>query len=96
LDRNSIAGGETVATFLAAVTYYLLSTPEAYKKLRDEIRGKYMDISEINSTSALQLPYLQAVISEGLRIYPQALRGFPALLRPRKEFGWTRDMYLEV
>jgi hypothetical protein len=93
LDRNSIAGGETVATFLAAVTYYLLSTPEAYKKLRDEIRGKYMDISEINSTSALQLPYLQAVISEGLRIYPPGSQGFPRVTPPTEGI-WVDKRYV--
>lgn len=81
---NSIAGGETVASFLAAVTYYLLSTPEAYKRVRDEIRGRYRDISEIDSTSALQLPYLQAVITEGLRIYPPGSQGFPRVTPPEE------------
>ncbi|KAJ5786687.1 cytochrome P450 [Penicillium pulvis] len=79
-----IAGGETVATFLAAVTFYLLSTPEAYKRLRDEIRGRYLDVSEIDSTSALQLPYLQAVITEGLRIYPPGSQGFPRITPPEE------------
>jgi cytochrome P450 len=33
-----LAGGETVATFLAATVYYLLKTPEVYKAMRTEIR----------------------------------------------------------
>ncbi|KAF7623740.1 hypothetical protein AFLA_007466 [Aspergillus flavus NRRL3357] len=78
-----IAGGETVATFLAAVTYHLLSTPNAYQKLRDEIRARYNHLSEITSTTALQLPYLQAVISEGLRIYPPGSQGFPRNTPPQ-------------
>ncbi|KAE8361745.1 cytochrome P450 [Aspergillus caelatus] len=78
-----IAGGETVATFLAAVTYHLLSTPHVYQKLRDEIRGRYNHLSEITSTTALQLPYLQAVISEGLRIYPPGSQGFPRNTPPQ-------------
>ncbi|KAF5027086.1 hypothetical protein F66182_798 [Fusarium sp. NRRL 66182] len=72
-----IAGGETVATFLAGMTYFLIKTPRAYQKLRDEIRGRYKSRDEITALSASQLPYLQAVISEGLRIYPPGSQGFP-------------------
>ncbi|KAI9794982.1 MAG: Cytochrome P450 monooxygenase orf9 [Peltula sp. TS41687] len=74
-----IAGGETVYTFLAAVTYYLLATPETYNKLRDEIRGRYNSYDEIDATKAQQLPYLAAVINEGLRIYPPGSQGFPRI-----------------
>lgn len=77
IDLISIAGGETVSTFLAAVTYYLLTHPETYHKLRQEIRARYGKYDEIDANTALQLPYLQAVISEGLRIYPPGSQGFP-------------------
>ncbi|KAJ5973642.1 benzoate 4-monooxygenase cytochrome P450 [Penicillium waksmanii] len=69
-----IAGGETVATFLAAATFYLLRNPE---KLKDEIRGKFKTYEKIDHVAAQALPYLQAVISEGLRIYPPGSQGFP-------------------
>ncbi|KAH6674968.1 benzoate 4-monooxygenase cytochrome P450 [Halenospora varia] len=72
-----IAGGETVATFLAATTFHLLKSPAAYTKLRNEIRSRYKSVAEIDALSAQQLPYLQAVISEGLRIYPPGSQGFP-------------------
>ncbi|KAL8724112.1 MAG: hypothetical protein Q9166_008124 [cf. Caloplaca sp. 2 TL-2023] len=74
-----IAGGETVSTFLPAVTYYLLTNPEPYRKLREEIRNSYTSLDEINAASALRLPYLQAVIAEGLRIYPPGSQGFPRI-----------------
>ncbi|KAI9046668.1 hypothetical protein LZ554_009409 [Drepanopeziza brunnea f. sp. 'monogermtubi'] len=74
-----IAGGETVATFLAATLYYLLKTPEAYTAMREEIRNRFPTYESINATSAQQLPYLQAVIHEGLRIYPPGSQGFPRL-----------------
>ncbi|KAL6915492.1 hypothetical protein FSST1_006987 [Fusarium sambucinum] len=74
-----IAGGETVATFLAGVTYFLLKTPKAYQKLRAEIRGRYASGDAITTMSTAQLPYLQAVISEGLRIYPPGSQGFPRI-----------------
>ena len=46
-------------------------------KLRQEIRSHFPSYSDINSTKAFQLPYLQAVISEGLRIYPPSPQGLP-------------------
>ncbi|PVH93071.1 cytochrome P450 monooxygenase [Periconia macrospinosa] len=74
-----IAGGETTATTLAATTFYLLQNPECYEKLKHEVRERFKTYESINSTAALQLPYLQAVISEGLRIYPPGSQGFPRI-----------------
>lgn len=74
-----IAGGETVSTFLAATTFYLLKTPDSYSKARDEVRKRFQTYESIDATSAQQLPYLQAVISEGLRIYPPGSQGFPRI-----------------
>ncbi|KAI1818680.1 cytochrome P450 [Poronia punctata] len=73
----TVAGGETVATFLASATYYLLNTPSTLSRLQAEVRGAFKSYDEINSTRAQQLPYLQAVIAEGLRIHPPGSRGFP-------------------
>ncbi|KAI1098801.1 cytochrome P450 [Jackrogersella minutella] len=72
-----IAGGETSATCLAAAVYYLLKTPAALEKLTREIRSRYASYQDIDATSALQLPYLQAVINESLRIHPPGSQGFP-------------------
>ena len=66
-----------MATCLAAATYYLLKTPDAYAKLKSEIRNRYQSYEEIDAESALQLGYLQAVISEALRIHPPGSQGFP-------------------
>ncbi|CAD6584580.1 MAG: hypothetical protein ASARMPREDX12_001698 [Alectoria sarmentosa] len=74
-----IAGGETTATFLAAVTFYLLDSPKSYRKLQAEVREKYSCMEEITAGSALQLPFLQAVIHEGLRMYPPGSQGFPRI-----------------
>ncbi|KAI0396358.1 cytochrome P450 [Xylariaceae sp. FL0594] len=73
----TVAGGETVATFLASATYYLLNTPSALSRLQREIRTAFASYEEINATRAQQLPYLQAVVAEGLRMHPPGSRGFP-------------------
>lgn len=72
-----IAGGETVATFLATITFYLLKEQQAYDKLRDEIRSHFRSYEDICAVAAQQLPYLQAVIKEALRIHPPGSQGFP-------------------
>jgi cytochrome P450 len=65
-----LAGSETTATALSAITYYLLRTPKVMGKLQKEIRTTFKAYSEINSKLTQDLPYLGAVILEGLRIYP--------------------------
>ncbi|OTA96863.1 hypothetical protein M434DRAFT_392544 [Hypoxylon sp. CO27-5] len=74
-----IAGGETTATTLAATLYYALRSPEVRVKLTNEIRSRYESYDEIDSANALQLPYLQAVINEALRIHPSGAHGFPRI-----------------
>lgn len=64
---------------MAAVTFYLLKNPDSYAKLANEIRARYSSYEEIDAKSAQQLVYLQAVIHEGLRIYPPGSQGFPRL-----------------
>lgn len=74
---SSIAGGETTATFLAAATYYLLRNPASLSRLQGEITARFSSYAEINASAARQLPYLQAVIGEGLRLYAPGSQGFP-------------------
>lgn len=73
-----VAGSDTVATPIRGTFLYLLSSPQAYGKLRTEIddflaaRGAVGrdKTGIIMNSEALQLPYLQAVIYEGLRMNP--------------------------
>ena len=55
-------------------------------KLTTEIREAYASYDEINATKAMQLPYLQAVINEALRIHPPGSQGFPRV-SPGTEIG---------
>ncbi|KAI4254075.1 MAG: hypothetical protein LQ352_003321 [Teloschistes flavicans] len=74
-----IAGGETVSTFLAGVTYFLLKHPQKLKTLVTEIREAFKSYADINAKDAQQLTYLQAVINEGLRLFPPASQGSPRI-----------------
>ena len=72
-----VAGSETTATTLSGVTYYLGRTPHAYAKLSEEVRSAFQSYEAINGRSTESLPYLKAVIEEGLRIFPPVPIGLP-------------------
>ncbi|KAL2065351.1 hypothetical protein VTL71DRAFT_3021 [Oculimacula yallundae] len=66
-----LAGSETTGTALAGTTYYLLKTPEAFTIVVEEVRKAFETEDEINFLNcAERLPYMQACLQEGLRIYP--------------------------
>lgn len=63
------AGTETTAHTLGVITYHLCENPDMLQKLRAEL--KHVDLSSKNTRKLLQLeqlPYLYAVINEGLRL----------------------------
>ena len=71
-QSNIGAGSDTTAISLSAIVYYLLKHPETYKRLKDEIdqaavQGKISD--SISFKEAQELPFLQAVIKEALRLH---------------------------
>lgn len=80
-----LAGSETTATALSGITYHLLKNPDARRRCVAEVRSAFAREDDINlaSTGATALPYLQACISEGMRMYPPA----PTLLPRRTPRG---------
>jgi cytochrome P450 len=64
------AGSETSATALSGITYFLLRNPSSLARLNAEIRGAFKSVHDLALDDLRRLPYLQAVISEGLRMYP--------------------------
>jgi hypothetical protein len=72
-----LAGSETSSTLLSSLTYFLLNNPDTLKILQDEVRGAFKDLESIDGNSTSNLPYLFAVIEEGLRIFPPVAFGLP-------------------
>ncbi|KAK3348834.1 cytochrome P450 [Lasiosphaeria hispida] len=70
-----IAGSDTSASTIRAVMLHLLSNPAAYRRLQAEIDAAPIS-SPAKDAEARQMPYLQAVIREGLRILPPAAGTF--------------------
>jgi cytochrome P450 len=78
-----IAGSETTATLLSGVTYWLLQTPDALRKVTEEVRRAFESEEEINFTNATaRLPYMLACLDEGFRIYPPVPSGLPRMTLP--------------
>jgi cytochrome P450 len=69
-----LAGSDTSATTIRATMLYLMSHPRVYRKLQNEIdaavRARKTTSHIISAAEAAELPYLQAVIKEGMRIWP--------------------------
>ncbi|KAJ0104257.1 uncharacterized protein J7T55_009421 [Diaporthe amygdali] len=65
-----VAGSDTTSTALLTTLWHLISHKETYKTLAEEIRSKFSSIDDITYQEAQHLPYLRAVIEEGLRIFP--------------------------
>lgn len=67
-----MAGAVTTATFLSGVMYYLGLNRQALGRLQDELRSTFPSTEAIDSKGLLSCVYLNAVVEEGLRIYPPA------------------------
>lgn len=68
----SVAGTDSVAVALRMAILYTLSTPRVYNRLLNEIEmaiEKGYASTPIKEAEAKKLPYLQAVIREGMRIF---------------------------
>ncbi|RYP79678.1 hypothetical protein DL769_002835 [Monosporascus sp. CRB-8-3] len=72
-----VAGAETTSTSLTAITTFIAQNKGCFDKLKEEVRSAFEDSAEINGESTARLPYLKAVIEEGLRMFPPLALGFP-------------------
>ncbi|KAL9011759.1 MAG: hypothetical protein Q9173_003423 [Seirophora scorigena] len=73
----AFAGSDTTVISLAAVFYYLVKTPESYRKLVEKIDGEVTaGVIEdrpnglVSWTESQRLPYLDACIKEAFRLHP--------------------------
>ncbi|KAI1336067.1 BcABA1, cytochrome P450 monooxygenase [Xylariaceae sp. FL0016] len=80
-----IAGFENTSTVIRQTMLYLMSTPTVYEKFKDVIRETIRDGKAswpIKYEEARRLPYLQAIIYEGLRMRPPAPGLYPKSVPP--------------
>lgn len=75
----TIAGSETTGTALAGIANQLIQSAPVLAKLVAEIRGAFPQESNITIAAVKDLPYLNAVISEGLRMCNPVPAGLPRI-----------------
>ena len=75
-----IAGSETTGTTLCGITNYLVQNPLELRKLEKEIRSNFEKQSDITFRAIQDLPFLNAVIHEGLRLCNPVAGGMPRIV----------------
>jgi cytochrome P450 family 110 len=91
------AGHETTAIALAWALYWIHYLPEVREKLLQELNS--IDITNADPMAIAQLPYLNAVCSETLRICPVAFFCLPRILRTDAQlmgYNLPKGMYLSI
>ncbi|KIX08873.1 uncharacterized protein Z518_03530 [Rhinocladiella mackenziei CBS 650.93] len=74
-------GADTTGTTLMHGSFYILTNPEVYKKLRTELQGTWPILEQPPSLVTLQkLPYLTGVIKEALRMSPGVASPLPRVV----------------
>ncbi|KAK1974650.1 cytochrome P450 [Colletotrichum cereale] len=66
----TLAGLDTTATAIRATVLHLITNPRVLTTLRAEIRRAQPSWPVVKESEARKMTYLQAVIKEGLRIFP--------------------------
>ncbi|KAK0466868.1 cytochrome P450 monooxygenase [Desarmillaria tabescens] len=74
-----IAGSDTTSNSASTIIYYLARTPNAQEKLQKEL-DEHLDSDVATAEQVKNLPYLQAVINEGLRLYSTVAIGLPRVV----------------
>lgn len=83
LDNVNIlvtAGGDSTATTLTSVVYYITHNPHSYKALVKEIRDAFPTEKSITISEVMKLKYLKAVIDEAMRVHPSVPVGLPRIV----------------
>ncbi|KAK4197958.1 putative cytochrome P450 E-class, group I [Triangularia verruculosa] len=76
------AGSDTTATAIRMTMFYLMSSPGSYGKLQREIDAAVSEgrvSSPVADEQAKKLPYLQAVMKEGMRLCPPVMGLLPRI-----------------
>lgn len=62
-------GADTTGNTLVVASYFLLSQPETYKSLKQELKAAWPDLNKVPTLRELEkLTYLNAILKESLRI----------------------------
>jgi len=75
-----IAGSETTATTLSGITNELINSPQQLRRLVEEVRTSFQSSADLTFAALKDMPFLNAVCFEGLRICHPVPGGLPRLV----------------
>lgn len=78
----TLAGSETSATAMTGTTAFILNNPRVQKLLVKEVRNPFSSPADMTMAALKDLPYLDAVIKEGLRVYLAGAGVMPRITPP--------------
>ncbi|KAJ4356937.1 hypothetical protein N0V95_002951 [Ascochyta clinopodiicola] len=76
------ASSETIASALTAIFRELVQHPGTLHRLTYELRSNFQSEADLTIESTTHLPYLNAVINEGLRLDPPVVNAPPRVVPP--------------
>ncbi|KAL8866759.1 MAG: hypothetical protein Q9198_008768, partial [Flavoplaca austrocitrina] len=92
-----LAGADSTATALRTTLLYILTSPPTYSRLREEmtlaIEAGKVDYPVISNSQAQALPYLQACIKEGLRMF-MPLHGLAGRVSPYPDGATINGVFI--
>ena len=71
-----VAGSDTSSTAIEWAMASLLNSPQVMEKVKGELRSVLGKKAQVEESDIAQLPYLQAVVKEVLRLYPPVPMSF--------------------
>lgn len=80
LANNVVLTFYLLATLLSGVMYYLLSHPDQWKRLSNEIRTRFQKAEDMTFDNLAECKYLSACLKEALRVYPPVPIGSPRVI----------------
>ncbi|KAI0808389.1 high nitrogen upregulated cytochrome P450 monooxygenase 2 [Fomes fomentarius] len=73
-----VAGADTVSSAMNSIVFCLLAYPDAYKRLQAEVDKFYPQGENVfDMKYHREMPYLQAVINEAVRLFPPVMTSSP-------------------
>jgi len=92
-----LAGADSTATALRTTFLHILTSPPTYGKLREEIEAALeagnVDYPVIKTSQAQTLPYLQACVKEGLRMF-MPLHGLAGRVSPHPDGATINGVFI--
>ncbi|KAL1734679.1 cytochrome P450 [Schizophyllum commune] len=86
------AGSDTTSTALSVIFYFLMSHPTAYRRLQREIDEQGDDLYDYRRQA--EMPYLNAVINEAMRLIPPVPEGSHRMVREKAQAKVVAGSYV--